>query len=123
MPRWQATDADRGTVWTAQTNETGSYNLLRLPIGSYGVKVTAPGFQTSVHPPFTLELNQTARVNVQLKVGKVSETVEVTGSAPSFADGRCASRHGDGFEQHYESGPHEPQLHSVDLDVSRRGHH
>jgi Carboxypeptidase regulatory-like domain len=77
-----ATDTDRGTVWTAQTNETGAYNLLRLPIGSYGVKVTASGFQTSVHPPFTLELNQTARVNVQLKVGKVSETVEVSGTAP-----------------------------------------
>src|SRR5271165_2894452 len=77
-----ATDTDRGTVWTAQTNDTGSYSLLRLPIGSYTVKVTAPGFQTSVHPPFTLELNQTARVNVPMKVGKVSETVEVTGSAP-----------------------------------------
>jgi hypothetical protein len=77
-----ATDTDRGTVWTAQTNETGSYNMQRLPIGSYTVKATAPGFQTAVHPPFTLELNQTARINVQLKVGKVSETVEVSGSAP-----------------------------------------
>src|SRR5271155_625902 len=78
----KATDTERGTVWTAETNDTGSYNLLRLPIGTYGVKVTAPGFQTADHPPFTLELNQTARINVQLKVGKVSETVEVTGSAP-----------------------------------------
>jgi hypothetical protein len=78
----KATDTDHGTVWTAHTNDTGSYDLLRLPIGSYGVKVTAPGFQTSVQPPFTLELNQTARVNVRLSVGKVSETVEVTGVAP-----------------------------------------
>src|SRR5271169_2827343 len=77
-----ATDTERGTAWTAETNDTGSYNLLRLPIGSYGVKVTAPGFQTAVHPPFTLELNQTARVNVQLKVGRISETVEVTSTAP-----------------------------------------
>jgi hypothetical protein len=78
----KATSTERGTVWTAETNDTGSYNLLRLPIGAYGVKVTAPGFQTAVHPPFTLELNQTARVNVQLKVGKISETVEVTSTAP-----------------------------------------
>jgi hypothetical protein len=78
----RATDTDRGTVWTADTNETGAYNLLRLPVGSYGVKVTAPGFQTSVEPPFALVLNQTARVDVQLKVGKISETVEVTGAAP-----------------------------------------
>jgi hypothetical protein len=78
----KATDTERGTVWTAQTNESGSYNLLRLPIGTYGVKVTAPGFQTSEWPPFSLVLNQTARVNAQLKVGKISETVEVSGSAP-----------------------------------------
>ncbi len=78
----KATDTERGTVWAAETNETGSYNLLRLPIGTYKVKVTVPGFQTAEHPAFALELNQTARINVQLKVGKVSETVEVTGSAP-----------------------------------------
>jgi carboxypeptidase family protein len=77
-----ATDSERGTVWTAQTNDSGAYNLLRLPIGTYGVKVTATGFDTAVQPPFTLVLNQTARVNVQLKVGKVSETVEVTSAAP-----------------------------------------
>jgi hypothetical protein len=77
-----ATDTDRGTVWTAQTNETGAYNLLRLPIGSYTVKVSAPGFQTAVQPAFTVVLNQTARVDVQMKVGKVSETVEVTSAAP-----------------------------------------
>ena len=77
-----ATDMERGTVWTAQTNESGAYNLLRLPVGSYGVKVTAPNFQTTEWPPFTLVLNQTARVNAQLKVGKISETVEVSGAAP-----------------------------------------
>jgi hypothetical protein len=42
----RAMDADRGTVWNAETNEAGAYNLLRLPIGRYGVKVTAPGFET-----------------------------------------------------------------------------
>jgi hypothetical protein len=77
-----ATDVDRGTVWSADTNEAGVYNLLRLPIGSYTVKVTSPGFQTVSHAPFTLVLNQTARVNVQLKMGQVSQTVEVIGAAP-----------------------------------------
>jgi hypothetical protein len=75
-------DAERGTVWTATTNDAGSYNLPRLPVGTYSVKVTAPGFGTSVRPPFTLVLNQTARVDVQMKVGQTNETVEVTGAAP-----------------------------------------
>ncbi len=77
-----ATDTERGSVWTAESNESGSYNLLRLPIGIYGLKVTSAGFQTAVQPPFTLVLNQTARVNVQMKVGKINETVEVTSVAP-----------------------------------------
>src|SRR5258708_37257657 len=77
-----ATDVDRGTVWNAETNEAGAYNLLRLPIGSYKVKVTSQRFQSVEHAPFTLVLNQTARVDVQMKVGKVSDTMEVSGEAP-----------------------------------------
>jgi Carboxypeptidase regulatory-like domain len=77
-----ATDVDRGTVWNAETNGAGEYNLLRLPIGTYTVKVTAPGFQSVSRAPFTLVLNQTAGIDVQMKVGSASETVEVSGAAP-----------------------------------------
>jgi hypothetical protein len=77
-----ATDTERGTVSTATTNDSGSYNLARLPVGSYSVKVTAAGFETAVHPPFTLLLNQTARVDIGMRVGQVTETVEVSGAAP-----------------------------------------
>jgi hypothetical protein len=76
-----ATDVDRGTVWTAQTNASGAYNILRLPVGNYTVKITKDGFQSAAQPVFTLVLNQTARIDVQLKVGKVSETVEVSSAA------------------------------------------
>jgi hypothetical protein len=33
-----ATDTERGTVWKTQTNDSGAYNLLRLPIGTYTVR-------------------------------------------------------------------------------------
>ena len=77
-----ANDVERGTVYVGESNDSGSYNINRIPVGNYELKVTAPGFQTSVHPAFTLVLNQTARVDVQMKVGQVTETVEVTGAAP-----------------------------------------
>src|SRR5438552_4513208 len=77
-----ATDTERGIVWTAKTNDAGVYNLPRIPVGNYTLKVSAPGFQTAVHPPFTLVLNQTARIDVTMKVGAVTQTVEVTTSAP-----------------------------------------
>lgn len=77
-----ATDTERGTIWKTQTNDSGAYNLLRLPIGSYTVKVTASGFQTVSHEGFTLVLNQTARIDVQMKVGTVSTEVQVISTTP-----------------------------------------
>jgi hypothetical protein len=77
-----ATDTERGTTWRAQTDNTGSYTIPRIPVGTYTVKVTASGFQGVVHSPFTLVLNQTARVDANMQVGRVTETVEVSGAAP-----------------------------------------
>jgi len=77
-----ATDVDRGTVWSAATNDDGAYNLLRLPVGTYKVKVTSQGFQPVEHAPFTLVLNQTARVDVRMTMGKVATSVEVLSTAP-----------------------------------------
>ncbi len=77
-----AKDVDRGTLWPVISNEAGIYNILRVPVGSYSLRVEAKGFQTVLYPPFTLVLNQTARVDVQMKVGSVAETIEVTGETP-----------------------------------------
>jgi hypothetical protein len=79
-----AKDAERGTVNTVTTNESGVYNLPRLPIGTYEVRVEASGFETAIHPPVTLVLNQTARLSFQMKLGKVTETMEVSSAAPEL---------------------------------------
>lgn len=77
-----ATDTERGVTLTTKTNDSGAYNITRVPVGNYSVKISAPGFQTAVHTGIVLVLNQTARIDMQMKIGQVSETVEVTGSAP-----------------------------------------
>jgi hypothetical protein len=77
-----ATDTERGVTLTTKTNDSGAYNITRVPVGNYIVKISAPGFQTAVHTGIVLVLNQTARIDMQMKMGQVSETVEVTGSAP-----------------------------------------
>jgi len=64
-----AKDMDRGTVWPAKTNPEGVYNLPRLPLGRYELRVEASGFQTALRPAFNLELNQTARVDMALTIG------------------------------------------------------
>ena len=77
-----AKDVDRGTVWPTKTNDEGIYNLPRLPIGRYEVRVEANGFQTALRPAFNLDLNQTARIDIPLTIGSVASTVEVTSGAP-----------------------------------------
>jgi hypothetical protein len=77
-----AKDVDRGTVLTTQANSEGLYNLPRVPVGRYEVRAESKGFTTAVQPAFTLELNQTAKVDFNMKIGQITETVEVTSAAP-----------------------------------------
>src|SRR5215472_7036429 len=77
-----ARDLDRGTTLVTTTNDTGAFNLPRVPIGRYEVKAEAKGFQTSVNPAFEVALNQTVRIGFEMRVGEVSQTVEVSTAAP-----------------------------------------
>ena len=77
-----AKDLDRGTLWTGETNQEGFYNLPRVPVGRYEIRTEAQGFQTAVHPSIQLMLNQTARVDFQMQLGEVTQTVDVTAAPP-----------------------------------------
>jgi hypothetical protein len=77
-----ATDVLRGTIWPTQTNGSGVYNMPRLPVGSYTVKVEVSGFSTAVRSAFEIQMNQVYRVDFQLKMGAVAQTVEVTSAPP-----------------------------------------
>ncbi len=68
---------------STQTNTQGEYVLPLIPVGSdYSLTVQAPGFETFRQSGITLELNQNARVDIQLKVGTVSQSVNVTAATP-----------------------------------------
>lgn len=75
-------DVDRGTTWTTRTGQTGLFEFPQIPVGNVTVKVEAAGFPVEVRTPFNLILNQVAQVNFQLKLGKVNETVVVSGARP-----------------------------------------
>src|SRR4051794_38777784 len=76
-----ARDLDRGTEWPTKTNEDGIYAFPRIPIGSYELRVEAQGFKTFVQSRFTLEVNQRARIDAQMQVGALSESVSVSADA------------------------------------------
>ena len=77
-----AKDLDRGTLWTGETNQGGFYNLPRVPVGRYEIRTEAQGFQTAIHPSIQLVLNQIARVDFQMQLGEVTQTVDVTAAPP-----------------------------------------
>jgi hypothetical protein len=75
-------DVDRGTTWTTRTSESGLYEFPQIPVGNIVVKVQATGFPTQERTPFSLLLNQVARLDFQLKLGQVNELVTVNSAPP-----------------------------------------
>jgi hypothetical protein len=77
-----ATSQERGLTYPAVTNDSGLYRIAQLPVGTYSLKVEKSGFASVSHPAFVLTLNQVARIDIGMKVGQATETVEVTSAAP-----------------------------------------
>jgi hypothetical protein len=48
-----ARDIERGTVYSVRTNSVGVFDLTRVPVGTYELKVEAPGFQSVFYPSLT----------------------------------------------------------------------
>jgi Carboxypeptidase regulatory-like domain len=72
-----ATNLATNAVRETKTAETGSYTLPFLPAGDYSVTAVAHGFQKQKIDRITLQVQQTARVDVQLRIGDVAETISV----------------------------------------------
>src|SRR6185436_18978249 len=72
------TNLEPGVAVKAMTNEAGLYRVPALNPGRYSVETKASGFAPTRVNEVRLEVGQTARLDVSLKIGNVSETVEVT---------------------------------------------
>jgi len=74
------TSASAGAAVQTTSGPDGSYSFANLMPGAYNLKVSARGFKDYVQNGLELAIAQTARQDVQLKVGAAIETVEVTAS-------------------------------------------
>ena len=61
----------------AKTNASGEYLFPNLPIGDYVLTYTGQGFETQKLPHIGVQGQRTATLNVQLKPGAASTTIEV----------------------------------------------
>ena len=76
-----ATQTDKGLVRTTQSGSDGVYVLTDLAVGPYKLEVQASGFETYVQTGIRLQVSDTPTINVTLRVGQVSQQVEVTANA------------------------------------------
>ena len=74
------TNLATNTVRETKTDTSGAYSVPFLPAGEYTVTATLKGFQSARVERVTLQVQQTARVDFTLKVGEVTETVNVEAS-------------------------------------------
>jgi hypothetical protein len=66
----------------ARSNSAGVYDLPALPPGTYSLKVEMQGFASQMRNDVELQVGQVAGIDVTLKVGNLTEIVEVVGGAP-----------------------------------------
>jgi hypothetical protein len=73
-----------GVETNTKSTGTGEYRIANLPIGTYTITVTSPGFTKAQIRSVTVELNKIATNNVKLDVGANVETVEVSASGATI---------------------------------------
>src|SRR6202451_4479193 len=76
-----AKQTETGLTRTAVTDHQGEYVLVELPIGHYQLEVQARGFQKYLQQGISLDVNQTATVGIQLRLGAETQQVKVSADA------------------------------------------
>jgi hypothetical protein len=75
-------NTDQGLTLETHSGASGGYTFSPVRIGHYTVTVTARGFAKTTQTNLTVDVAQTLDVNITLKPGAATETVEVTEAPP-----------------------------------------
>jgi len=80
--RLTVTEAGRKLSRTTESDAGGNYLFTALPPGGYELKAEQSDFKTFVRAGITLEVNQSARLDVSLQVGATTDTITIAGQTP-----------------------------------------
>jgi len=75
------TDLQKGFTFKTTSDSTGNYLFRSIPPGQYSVTAEMEGFERTVQERVKVDVNENATVNLTLKVGASTQTVQVTGQA------------------------------------------
>jgi len=76
------TATDTGATRTVKSNASGEYRVSELVPGTYSASFTADGFETYQENSITVTVGSLSTVSPSLKVGSVTNRVEVTDTEP-----------------------------------------
>lgn len=77
----EAKNTATGAVYPALTTTTGNYTISELPVGVYELSVSVPGFKKFIRTGITVMVARTLRIDVDLELGEITETVSVSADA------------------------------------------
>jgi hypothetical protein len=80
--RITATSVERGNTRNSNSNEKGQWLLTQMPIGTYSIKIEAPGFKSFNRQGIALGAEDNVKVDAALEVGSTSDAITVTAEAP-----------------------------------------
>ena len=75
------TNQDTGIAATTKTDESGNYDFFNVKVGRYTIVIKLAGFSKFSSTDVTVNVNARQRVDADLQVGVVTETVNVNGQA------------------------------------------
>jgi outer membrane receptor protein involved in Fe transport len=78
------TSLAKGTVEEATTNESGNYTVSHLIPDAYKVHIESPGFKSFDVPSLTVTVDSSVRLDAQLQIGAVTQSIEVSGEVPQL---------------------------------------
>ncbi|MCL4784468.1 MAG: carboxypeptidase regulatory-like domain-containing protein, partial [Bryobacterales bacterium] len=107
------TNENTGVVAAAKANASGNFVLPYLIPGTYTLSVEMTGFKKWIRPGIQVRINDSVEVNVDLTVGSVTESIEVTSTTPLLSTAEAAL--GPGVDA--RRGLEQPQFagHAMDL--------
>jgi len=77
-----ATNTQTRVITNTKTNESGVYNLPYLRLGTYEVRITAPGLKATVVTGVVVDQNNISRIDRTLELGSITESITVEAAAP-----------------------------------------
>lgn len=80
----KATNNESGATRSVTSSNAGTYVLSPLPVGTYTLEVTKPGFKTLTRSGVVIDINAALTLDLELTLGDTTEKIEVTDIPPTI---------------------------------------